>query len=374
MRSSLWRIPPAGVFVSLIVIALTFLGLVILFSASQAMHDDPTVLLRKQLMWLGFATIAGGVAYLVDLEALRPYAYILAGIAGLLLVLVMVPGIGVRVNGAQRWIDFGPMRLQVSEIGKLGLLFMLSSYLAANRRNLDQFLRGFAYPCSMLAVICGLIIVEPDFGTAFLCGLVGGTMLFLAGVRLRFLIPSALCALSLFALAIYHDPVRLKRITSFLDVEANRSDSAYQLWQGILAFGAGGVEGVGLGAGRQQMSFLPEAHTDFIFAIVGEELGLAFTAGVVILFMTLFFVGVLQLRRAPNLYQFLLVLGALLFITFQALINIGVVTGCLPTKGMSLPFISYGGSNLVFMFTLIGLILNGFRTWEMPVLRRQREL
>jgi len=374
MRVSLWRIPPAGVFVSLIVVVLTFLGLVVLFSASQAMHDDPTVLLRKQVVWLLFALVAGGIAFVVNLDALRPYAYLLAGGSILLLLLVLVPGIGVRVNGAQRWMDFGPMRLQVSEIGKLGLIFALSHYLALNRRNLDQLWKGFIAPCGILAVICVLILVEPDFGTAFLCGAVGGVMLFLSGVRLKFLIPAAALALALFGLAIYHDPIRLQRITSFLDVEANRGDSAYQLWQGILAFGAGGVEGVGLGAGRQQMSFLPEAHTDFIFAIVGEELGLVFTLGVVLLFLILFLVGVLQLRRAPNLYQYLLVLGALLFITFQALINIGVVTGCLPTKGMSLPFISYGGSNLVFMFTLIGIILNGFRTWELPPLRRQREL
>jgi len=199
-------------------------------------------------------------------------------------------------------------------------------------------------------------------------------MLFLAGLRLKFLIPTAVISLTLFSVAVYHDPIRLKRITSFLDVEGNRTDSAYQLWQGILAFGAGGIEGVGLGEGRQQMSFLPEAHTDFIFAIVGEELGFIFTAGVVVLFMTLFFIGFLQLNRAPNLYQYLLVVGALLFITFQALINIGVVTGCLPTKGMSLPFISYGGSNLVLMFTLTGIILNGFRSWDLPILRSQRLL
>jgi cell division protein FtsW len=264
--------------------------------------------------------------------------------------------------------------LQVSEVGKLGLLFMMAHYLAANRRNLDDVLRGFIVPCGMLAVICGLIFIEPDFGTAFLCGAVGGIMLYLAGLRLKFLIPTAIAALTLFSVAVYHDPVRLQRITSFLDVEGNRSDSSYQLWQGILAFGAGGVQGVGLGAGRQQMSFLPEAHTDFIFAIVGEELGLVFTLGVVVLFMTLFFVGVLQLKRAPDLYQYLLIMGALLFVTLQALINIGVVTGCLPTKGMSLPFISYGGSNLVFMFVLTGIILNGFRSWELPALWRQREL
>ena len=372
--NSSWRIPPIGLFIILIVVGLTFLGLVILFSASQSMHDDPTVLLRKQLIWLVLATIAGGIAMMVNLEALREYAYWLAAGSVLLLALVLIPGIGVEVNGARRWMDFGFMRLQVSEIGKLGLIFSMAHYLATHRRDFNHALKGYFYPCVLLAIFCGLIILEPDYGTAFLCGAVGGCLMFLSGVRLKFLIPTAFAALSLFSVAVYHDPIRLSRITSFLDVEGNRSDSAYQLWQGILAFGAGGIHGVGLGSGRQQMSFLPEAHTDFIFAIVGEELGFLFTSGVVLLFMTLFFVGVLQLKRAPNLYQYLLVMGALLFITFQALINIGVVTGCLPTKGMSLPFISYGGSNLVFMFVLTGIILNGFRSWELPALRRQREL
>ncbi len=370
-----WRIPPIGLFIVSIVVALTFLGLVVLFSASQAMYDgDSTILLRKQLIWLFLATLTGGLALLVDLEALRKYVYWLGLASIILLLLVLIPGIGVEVNGARRWMDFGFMRLQVSEVGKLGLLFALAHYLASHRRDLDHPIKGFLLPCGLLAIFCLLIILEPDYGTAFLCGAVGGCMLFLAGLRLKFLIPTAVSALTLFSIAVYHDPIRLKRITSFLDVEGNRTDSAYQLWQGILAFGAGGLEGVGLGEGRQQMSFLPEAHTDFIFAIVGEELGFIFTAGVVVLFMTLFFIGFLQLKRAPNLYQYLLVMGALLFITLQALINIGVVTGCLPTKGMSLPFISYGGSNLVFMFTLTGIILNGFRSWELPVLRSQRML
>ena len=372
--NSSWRIPPIGLFIILIVIGLTFLGLVILFSASQSMHDDPTVLLKKQLIWLVLATFAGGIALIVNLEALREYAYWLAAGSILLLVIVLIPGIGIEVNGARRWMDFGFMRLQVSEVGKLGLIFSMAHYLATYRRDFNRVLKGYFYPSVLLAIFCSLIILEPDYGTAFLCGAVGGCLMYLAGVRLKFLIPTAFAALSLFSVAVYHDPIRLSRITSFLDVEGNRSDSAYQLWQGILAFGAGGIHGVGLGSGRQQMSFLPEAHTDFIFAIVGEELGFLFTAGVVLLFMTLFFVGVLQLKRAPNLYQYLLVMGALLFITFQALINIGVVTGCLPTKGMSLPFISYGGSNLVFMFVLTGIILNGFRSWELPALRGQREL
>ena len=171
-----------------------------------------------------------------------------------------------------------------------------------------------------------------------------------------------------------NNPERLSSITSFLDVEANRSDSGYQLWQGILAFGVGGLSGVGLGSGRQQMSFLPEAHTDFIFAIIGEELGIFFTIGVVSLFLILLLVVILQLKHAPNLYQYLIVLGSILFIEFQALINIGVVTGCLPTKGMSLPFISYGGSNLVLMFVLISMILNCLSNWQESPIKKGREI
>ena len=338
------------------------------------MHTDATVLLRKQLIWLVIALLVGGICFCIDLDRLRPYTYFIAAGALVLLILVLIPGLGVRVNGAQRWMDFGFMRLQVSEVAKLGLLFVLAHYLTRYRRRLDSFLVGYFIPCTFVGVFCGLIMLEPDFGTAFLCGMVGGLLMFLGSVRLRFLIPTALLGIALFSVAVYFDPVRLQRVTSFLDVESNRGDSAYQLWQGILAFGSGGIPGVGLGAGRQQMSFLPEAHTDFIFAVIGEELGLVFTAGVVVLFMTLYFVCIVQLKQAVNLYQFLLVVGAILFITLQVLINIGVVTGCLPTKGMSLPFISYGGSNLVCMFAFIGIILNGFQSWEMPTFIRGREL
>ncbi|MFI5205766.1 MAG: FtsW/RodA/SpoVE family cell cycle protein, partial [Candidatus Paceibacterales bacterium] len=177
-----------------------------------------------------------------------------------------------------------------------------------------------------------------------------------------------------FAGAILADPVRLKRITAFLDVEGNKFDSSYQLWQGMLAFAAGGVTGVGLGNGRQQLSFLPEAHNDFIFPVIGEELGLFFSSGVVILYGVIFFLGVKILRLAPNLFYFSLASGSLLCIIFQALINIGVVTGLLPTKGMSLPFISYGGTNLILVFVLIGVLLNCLRTWSKQPLDESREL
>ena len=373
-RNSLTRFPASGIMIILIVTILTLLGIIILFSASQAMHSNPTALLKKQMLWLVLGLSIGFFVFMLDLERIRPLVPIITGSALLLLVLVLIPGIGVEVNGAQRWLNFGFMRLQVSEIGKIGLLFCLAHYLAINRRLLDTWKEGFVFPFSLLGLFAGLIFLEPDYGTAFLCGLVGCVLFFVSGMKLRYLFPTAGSAFVLFCIAIVLNPERLSRITSFLDVESNRSDSGYQLWQGIIAFGMGGVEGVGLGSGQQQMSFLPEAHTDFIFSIIGEELGLFFSMGVVLLFLTLMILVLFQLKYAPNLYQYLLVLGSLLMIEFQALINIGVVTGCLPTKGMSLPFISYGGSNLVLMFVLIGVILNCLCHWSKVPLREVREL
>ena len=298
---------------------------------------------------------------------LRKRAWFLYGICALALVLVLVPGFGVKVNGAQRWLGLGPLRLQPSEFAKIGLVLILAVYLSANQREIKSLCRGFVYPSLILGLVLGLIMLQPDFGTTFLCGAVGATMMFLAGVSLRWLLPIAGLAVSGFALLVYLDPVRIRRVTSFLDVEANANDSAYQLWQGMLAFGVGGVDGVGLGKGRQQMHFLPEAHTDFIFSVIGEELGLIFSLGIVACFLALFVLVAWRLREAPNLYLFLIGSGAILAIALQAVINVGVVTGSMPTKGMSLPFISYGGSNLMVTFVLIGLILNVFRNWGGPV-------
>ena len=373
-RNSLARFPASGIIILIIVTILTLLGIIILFSASQAMHSNPTALLKKQILWLILSLGFGFIVFRLDLERIRPLIPVFTAAALLLLVLVLIPGIGVKVNGAQRWLDFGFIRLQVSEIGKIGLLFCLAHYLAINRRLLDTWKEGFVFPFALLGLFAGLIFFEPDYGTAFLCGLVGCVLFFVSGMKLLYLLPTAGSAFVLFCIAIVLNPERLSRITSFLDVESNRSDSGYQLWQGIIAFGMGGVEGVGLGSGQQQMSFLPEAHTDFIFSIIGEELGLFFSMGVVLLFLTLMILVLFQLKYAPNLYQYLLVLGSLLMIEFQALINIGVVTGCLPTKGMSLPFISYGGSNLVLMFVLIAMILNCLYHWSQVPLKEVREL
>mgnify|MGYP002820555630 CR=1 FL=1 len=361
-----------AVFVVAVSLALTTLGLVMLFSAGVTRGAH--ALLSKQAIWLGLAVVMGTAASTLSLEWLRGKAWLLYFGCLLALALVLVPGLGVKVNGAQRWLGLGPLRVQPSEFAKVGLVLVMAAYLSNNQREIRSHLKGFLIPCCIIGAMLVLIMLEPDFGTTFLCGAVGATMMFQAGVNLRWLLPIATLAVAGFSVLVYFDPERLSRVTSFLDVEANAKDSAYQLWQGLLAFGVGGMEGVGLGKGKQQLFYLPEAHTDFIFSVIGEELGLFFTLGVVACFLGLFGVVAWRLREAPTLYGFLLAMGALLFVTLQAIINVGVVTGSMPTKGMSLPFISYGGSNLVVTFVMIGLVLNVLRSRSRSAITRSREL
>jgi cell division protein FtsW len=357
------------------VLGLSILGLTVLFSASVSLKVDPYFYLTKQLIWFVLAAVACFAVSRLDLEDARRHVWVFAAVCLVGLALVLLPGIGIEVKGSRRWLGFGPARLQISEFAKLAMIFGLAHYLALNQTRIHEFVRGFMAPLAWISLFAGLVLLEPDFGTAALTFAIGVTLLFLAGGRLRYLLSAFLGAAGVLTLAVLHNPNRLARFTAFLDVEGNKSGGTYQLWQAILAFAAGGVDGVGLGQGRQQNSFLPEVHTDFIFAVIGEELGLVFTIGVVVLFAVIFAVGLLHLRKAPNLFQFLLVAGSLLLISLQALVNLGVVTGCLPTKGMSLPFISAGGSNLLLMGILVGIFLNTQRAWTRPALmRRERSL
>ena len=358
-------ITPASV-ILVCVAALVAIGLAVLFSASSTAKGGPTTYLYKQLIFLALAIGAGWLVDRADLEQLRKFSWVVAAAALVSLVLVLLPHIGITVKGSRRWLGLAGVRLQVSEFAKLAMVFSLSHYLAINQSRLQDFWRGFVYPCAWTGAFAVLILAEPDFGSAFLTAAIGVTLIYLAGARLRFVLPSILVALTGFTILVLNNPNRLRRITSFLDVEANRSEGAYQLWQAILAFAAGGVGGVGLGNGRQQNYYMPEPHTDFIFAVLGEELGLVFTLLVVGLFVTIFVAGLRHVRRAPNLFQFLLVTGCLLLICLQAIINLAVVTGMMPTKGMSLPFISAGGSNLLLMGLLVGVFINTARTWERP--------
>ena len=353
-------------------LGLTMMGLVMLFSAGAVRGAQD--LLFKQIVWVAVSLLVGGYAAIVNLDWLRNRTILIFGLCLFGLFLTLLPGIGVKVNGAQRWIGLGSLRIQPSEFAKIGMVLLLAKYFSEEQRMIGSLVKGFMIPSMLIGSVCGLIILQPDFGTCFLCGAVGAILMFQAGVGLKWLMPVAGLAVSVFSVLVYFDPVRIRRVTSFLDVEANANDSAYQLWQGMLAFGVGGVEGVGLGMGRQQMYFLPEAHTDFIFPVIGEELGLIATFFILIAFFILFFSVGVKLRQVSRLHEYLLAMGSLLFVVLQAIINMGVVTGCLPTKGMSLPFISYGGSNLVVTFIFVGLIINVMRRKDSPSPINPREL
>jgi cell division protein FtsW len=352
-------------------LGLTFLGLTILFSASASFKQGPFFYLSKQLIGVAAASVLCLVVSRIDLDYVRRYAWWIAGFFLVLLVLVLIPQIGVWRGGARRWLGIGPFLLQVSEFAKLGLVFCLSHYLALNQTRIGEFKRGYFYPLLLIGSFVFLVQREPDFGTAALMMAVGLVLLFLAGAKYRYMAPTLAVVVGLFSVAVILNPNRLRRFLAFLDVEGNKQNGTYQLYQSLAAFAVGGMEGAGLGQGRQQLNFLPEAHTDMIFAVVGEELGLWFTIGVVILFLTMFIAGLIHLRRAPNLFQFLLVTGCLLLISLQAIINVGVVTGVFPTKGMSLPFISAGLSNLLLMGLLLGVLLNTQRTWGRATLGKR---
>ena len=353
---------PAAIIV-VCAIGLTILGLTILFSASASFKQGPYYYLNKQLIGAVAGTALCLITSRIDLDYVRRHAWAIAGILVLLLVLVLVPHLGLSVKGSRRWLGHGSIRLQVSEFAKLALVFCLAHYLALNQTRLAEFRRGYLYPIALIGLFGGLILLEPDFGTAVLTLTVGLVLLFLAGAKWRYILPTIALGVVILSVMVMHNSNRLRRLTAFMDVEGNKQAGTYQLYQSLAAFAAGGTEGVGLGQGRQQDSFLPEAHNDFIFAVVGEELGVVYTVGVVAIFAIIFVAGLAHLRRAPNLFQFLLVAGCLLLICLQAIVNLGVVTGIFPTKGMSLPFISAGLSNLLLMGMLVGVLVNTARTW-----------
>jgi cell division protein FtsW len=351
-------------------VGLTFLGLTILFSASISLKQDPYFYLDKQVVGVVAAGFLCFLASRINLDYARRASPWIAGVALFLLVLVLIPHLGVTVKGSRRWLGYGSARLQVSEFAKLAMVFCLAHYLALNQTRIGDVKRGYLYPLAIIGGFTGLIVLEPDFGTAALALSVGLILLFLSGAKWRYIVPTIALSLGAFALLVANNPNRLRRFTAFMDVEGNRQGGTYQLYQSLEAFAAGGTSGAGLGQGRQQINFLPEAHTDFIFAVVGEELGMWVTLGVVGVFGVMFLAGLSHLRRAPNMFHFLLATGCLLLMCLQAIINLGVVTGMLPTKGMSLPFISAGLSNLLLMGLLVGILMNTQRTWGRASLPR----
>jgi cell division protein FtsW len=275
-----------------------------------------------------------------------------------LLVMVLIPSLGVAAKGARRWLRWGLISIQPAEMVKLALVVYLAAYLAKKADKLTSFRTGLLPLLIVVGVLSGLVLLEPDLGTVVVMGLVTVCLLFLGGARIHHLLGLGFCAIPVVLILVLGSSYRRQRLMTFLAPWKDAADAGFQITQSFLAFGSGGPFGVGLGEGKQKLFFLPEAHTDFVLALVGEELGLAGTASVIVLFALFVWRGFQIASRARMPFGKYLGLGITLLIGIQALVNAAVVTGLLPTKGLTLPFVSYGGSSLVVSFVGVGMLLS----------------
>jgi len=339
-----------------VVSALLALGLVMLYSATMFHREG--AFWGSQVLWCCIGLVVCLGAAIVDYQVLKKISAPALVLALLLLVAVMLPGIGLERNGARRWLQLPGTTFQPSEFAKLAVIIALAHYCERKGRGMGTFRYGLLIPGMVLALFLGLIFIEPDWGATALLATVCGLMLFLAGTKLRFMVPPVIVLGVAGSFLLSQNTVRLNRITSWLDPEGTKQGVGYQAWQSLIALGSGGTTGLGLGNGRQKLGFVPEHHTDFIFSVIGEELGLVATMGVVVAFVLFVVCGAYIAMRSRDFFGFLLASGMTLLIGLQAFINIGVVTSTLPNKGLPLPFISRGGTNLVVMLFCVGVLLS----------------
>jgi len=340
-----------------IVLILVTLGILMLASASSV-EDDSAHFWKRQLIWLVLSFCLACVAARFDYRFYQKLAIPASVFSVLLLILVRIPGIGHNIKGSWRWLKISGLTVQPSEIAKLAMIMLFAWWLARNQRRIDELKRGILIPFGMLACFALLLVIEPDFGTTMLVSSVAISMMFIGGVSIAPLLLVGLCGLMGVIFLIFQNPERMSRILAFLDPQRYEHDKAWQLINSLRAFAGGDLFGVGFGNSMQKYHYLPEAHTDFIFPIIGEELGLVAALVVLLMYVLLFVLGMKIAFSARDDFGRLMAFGITLMITMQALINFAVVTGCVPTKGLALPFISYGGSSLVISGVMIGILVN----------------
>lgn len=347
-----------------VIALLLLIGLIMVASASIAIAEKQTGMLfyffYRQLTAVGLGLILGIVVLLLPLQLWNRYAIFLMAGSLLLLLLVLLPGIGREVNGSTRWLPLGIFNIQVSEIMKLGFIIYLASFIQRKQQLLQQDYRQLLPPLLLLLLTALLLLLEPDLGAVVVIGTCVMGMLFMAGVPLRIFALLVSLAVLAVGLLIWLEPYRLERIQAFLNPWSDPFNTGFQLTQSLMAVGRGEWIGVGLGNSIQKLLYLPEAHTDFIYAIIAEELGLFGAIGIILLFVLLLLRVMLRARQAflrQKVFHAFIMLGIGLWISFQGFVNIGVNMGILPTKGLTLPFISYGGSSVMIMCIAMALVL-----------------
>lgn len=343
------------------VVGLVTLGVVMLFSTSafaQDSHGDIYYFVKRQGMWMGIGMLLCIGGAWLDYQYWRRYWTILFGLSAVLLALCFVPHVGMRINGSLRWLNLRVAVFQPSELAKVAAVFFLAWWFSRPETDPRRFLHGFVIPGGVVGILVALIACEVDLGTSALIGLTVLGLCFVAGANawlIAALFGMGLAGLIGVAMLI---PERAARMMTFLNPEGDKLGKGLQQWQALIAFGSGGFEGLGLGEGRQKMLYLPYAHTDFIFPMIGEELGLRFTWLVLMGYILIILCGGLIAANAKDRFGKLLAMGILLLISLQAAVNIGMTTSLLPNKGMPLPFISYGGSNLAVCLFMVGILVN----------------
>jgi cell division protein FtsW len=347
---------------------LCVIGVVMVGMASSvvsiATYGSPWAILIRELMWMAIGAVALVLLVRLDYRRLRRLSPLILVVTFALLFIVLVPGLGVHVQGSSRWVGFGQLRLQPSELMKFALTLFAADFVA-RRVDEDSADRRIIGPMLIVTGFAGvLILAQPDMGTAVVLGCITLSLLFVSGVRLRpvMKIVGILVALGLFVALV--SPYRRERLLSFVDPSAHGSSSGYQVVQSLIGLGSGHFFGTGLGRGQQQWGFLPNAHTDFIFSVIGEELGIVGACLVLILLGSLLWLGVRAAIHSPDRFGGLLALGIVAWIAAETLINIGAVVGVLPVTGIPLPFISFGGSSLVITMAAAGVLVNIARQGE----------
>jgi len=347
----------------LTVVALLGIGVVMVYSASAIVafeqYGDSAFFFKRQLIWTGLGLAALLILQRIHYERLRRLTPLLLVVSILALVLVLVPGIGRVAGGARRWITLGgPFAVQPVEAARLVLVLYLANFLTNRGAAVGEFRRGIIPPLLLMGTMFGLVVLQPELGSALLLGIVTVAMLFVGGARITHLAGLGFVSMPLLLVTILGEGYRRRRLFAFLDPWADPRGVGFHIIQSLLALGSGGLLGVGLGQSRQKFFYLPERHTDFIFAILGEELGLVGALVVVVLFGLIAYRGWQVTRGAPDRYSSLLACGITFMIVVQAIMNIAVTTGALPVTGVPLPFVSFGGSSLVFTLGSVGILLN----------------
>ena len=341
---------------------LAFIGVVMVYSASaikaQEKYDDPFLFLKKQLIWVLIGLAVMVWAMYCDYRIFQQYAPLLFLLSLFLLLLVLIPSVGVKVNGARRWLRLFGVSFQPSELAKIAMVLLLARFFARSADRGEQFTRGFLPPLILSGLVFGLVVLQPNFGTAAVLLCAAMSLCFVAGVRLRHMGIAMTAVVPLAFLIVQIHPYANTRVLTLLDPLHASSKAGYQIHQSLYALGPGGLLGRGLGDSVQKLFYLPESHTEFIFAIVGEEMGFVGALLVISLFGLLLWRGTRIALRAPDLFGAYTAMGITFTIVAQAAINLGVVVGLLPTTGVPLPFVSLGGSSMVTTFLCIGILLS----------------